>query len=78
MHTIMDNGLVEVTESEYDSVKVHFIRYLERYSKHVTGRDEIWFDKYNNQVIGAATNYHSRFFVIDDLYTALVSFNTGK
>lgn len=78
MHTMMDNGLMEITNQEYESVRSHFIRYTERYSKHVTGRDEIWFDRINNQVVGAVTNYHSKFFVIDDLYTALVSFNNGK
>ena len=74
----MDNGLVEVTENEYNSVKAHFTRYPERYSNHATGRDEIWFDKSNTQVVGAVTNYHSKFFIIDDLYTAFVSFNTGE
>lgn len=78
MHTVMNDGLVEVTENEYNSVKAHFTRYPERYSKHATGRDEIWFDKSNTQVVGAVTNYHSKFFVIDDLYTAFVSFNTGE
>lgn len=78
MHTIMNDGLVEVTENEYNTVKSHFTRYPERYSKHATGRDEIWFDKSNNRVVGAITNYHSKFFVVDDLYTALVSFNTGE
>lgn len=78
MHTIMNDGLVEVTENEYNTVKSHFTRYPERYSKHATGRDEIWFDKSNTQVVGAVTNYHSKFFVIDDLYTAFVSFNTGE
>lgn len=78
MHNIMDNGMVEVTENEYDRIKAHLVRYPERYSKHATGRDEIWFDKSNSQVVGAVTNYHSKFFAVDDLYTALVSFNTGK
>lgn len=78
MHTMMDNGLMEITNEEYESVRSHFTRYQERYSKHVTGRDEIWFDRTNNQVVGAVTNYHSKFFVIDDLYTALISFNNGK
>lgn len=78
MHTMMDNGLMEVTNSEYESVKSHFTHFPERYSKHATGRDEIWFDRTNSQVVGAVTNYHSKFFVIDDLYTALVSLNTGK
>lgn len=78
MHNIMDNGLVEVTENEYGTVKAHFTRFPERYSKHTTGRDEIWFDKSNSQVVGAITNYRSRFFVIDDLYTAFVSFNTEE
>lgn len=78
MHTVMNDGLMEVTENEYNSVKAHFIRYPNRYSKHATGRDEIWFDKSNAQVVGAVTNYHSKFFVIDDLYTAFVSFNTGE
>ena len=78
MHTMMDNGLMEITNQEYESVRAHFPRYPERYSKHATGRDEIWFDRTNNQVVGAVTNYHSKFFVIDDLYTSLVSLNTGE
>lgn len=78
MHTMMNNGLMEITNQEYESVRSHFTRYPERYSKHVTGRDEIWFDRTNNQVVGAVTNYHSKFFVIDDLYTSLVSLNTGE
>lgn len=78
MHTMMDNGLMEITNQEYESVRAHFTRYPECYSKHATGRDEIWFDRTNNQVVGAVTNYHSKFFVIDDLYTSLVSLNTGE
>lgn len=78
MHTMMNNGLMEITNQEYESVRLHFTHYPERYSKHATGRDEIWFDRTNNQVVGAVTNYHSKFFVIDDLYTSLVSLNTGE
>lgn len=78
MHTMMDNGLMEITNQEYESVRAYFTRHPERYSKHATGRDEIWFDRTNNQVVGAVTNYHSKFFVIDDLYTSLVSLNTGE
>ncbi len=78
MCNIMNNSMVEVTENEYETVKAHFTRFPERYSRHTTGRDEIWFDKSNSQVVGAVANYHSKFFAVDDLYTALVSLNTGE
>ncbi len=72
MHTIRNDSLVQVTEQEYNMAVNHFKRFPEYYRRHMIGRDDVWCWNATKGAVGATTNYRSKFFVADDIYSFVI------